>query len=101
MNTVTQIRTLLTTQLEATRVDIEDQSHQHAGHAGRQDPLSSGGHYTVTVVSPQFEHRSSIERHRLVYGILSTEMGQRIHALSIRAYTPSQWEHLQHKSSLL
>jgi BolA protein len=88
MDTPTQIRTLLTERLQASSVEIVDESHRHAGHTGRQDPLSAGGHYALYVVSPLFVGKTLLQRHRLVYDALATEMGSTIHALSIQAFTP-------------
>ncbi len=93
MNRASRIQALLMEQLQATSVQIEDQSHQHQGHQGR-DPLSTGGHFEVTIVSPLFTGQSLLQRHRLIYDALSVEMGQSIHALSIKAYSPDQWEQI-------
>lgn len=68
-------------------VEIVDESEQHAGHEGAK---AGGGHYWLVIVSPQFRDRSTVERHRMVYERLSDLMGARIHALSIRAYTPEE-----------
>jgi BolA protein len=74
-------------QLGAERVEIADDSAQHAGHAGAQ---SGGGHFTVTVVSPKFSGLTAVQRHRLVYDALGDLMRTDIHALSIRAFTPGE-----------
>lgn len=55
----------------------------------------SGGtdHYSVVVVTPAFESRSLLQRHRLVYALFDAEMATgEVHALTIRAFTPGQWE---------
>lgn len=65
-----------------------DQSSAHAGH--KEAKLSGGGHYDVIVVSEQFQGLESIDRHRKVYEILSHELKNEIHALSIKAYTPHE-----------
>lgn len=68
-------------------IDIQDESSQHAGHEGAK---GGGGHYWMTIVSATFTGHSRIERHRLIYDALGDLMQQRIHALSIKAYTPEE-----------
>jgi BolA protein len=68
-------------------VHIEDDSAQHAGHAGAQ---SGGGHYSLTLVSAQFVGKPLQARHRMVYAALGPLMHKQIHALSIRAYAPDE-----------
>ena len=87
MNTAEKIATILRQALVATYVDVEDESAQHAGHAGA---ASGGGHYRVTVVSSLFEGKTLIARHRLVYDALANEMKREIHALALTTLTPNQ-----------
>ena len=55
--------------------------------------LRGGDHIQVIVVSPDFESKSLVEQHKIVYSILSGEMKtNEIHALSLKTYSPSQWE---------
>ncbi len=68
-------------------LEVVDESHLHAGHAGA---AGGGGHYAVTVVSSQFEGMTAVARHRRVYAVLAAEMGGAIHALSVRARTPAE-----------
>lgn len=49
-------------------------------------------HYAATVVAAEFEGLRSIARHQLIYKTLGTLMGNEIHALSIRALTPDEWQ---------
>lgn len=74
--------------LAAESLEIEDESAQHAGHAGAK---SGGGHYRMTVVSPRFAGLDAVARHRVVYQALGDLMGTRIHALSINAFTPEEF----------
>lgn len=74
--------------LEPQAVEILDESHRHAGHAGARE--SGGGHFEVTVVSKRFEGQQPLARHRMVYETVSDLIPARIHALSIRAYTPAE-----------
>jgi BolA protein len=84
---VALIRDRLKTALDAEDVTVVDQSHLHAGHAGARD---GRGHFSVRVVSQQFEGRRSIARHQLIYGVLADLMRTDIHALSITALTPAE-----------
>ena len=69
-------------------LEIVDESHLHAGHEGAK---SGGGHYAVTIVSPQFKGLDMLKRHRLVYEALGDMMLRDIHALSVRAFTPDEF----------
>lgn len=89
MNTVERIEKILRETLAATVVEVEDESALHVGHAGA---ASGGGHYRVTVVSPVFEGKTQIQRHRMVYNALSAEMQRTIHALALTTLAPSQRE---------
>ncbi|ADE15400.1 BolA family protein [Nitrosococcus halophilus Nc 4] len=81
------IRTRLEAALSPRSVAIKDESARHAGHSGH----GGGGHYQVTIVAEAFAGKSRIERHRLVYGAVDEAMGNEIHALSIKAYTPQEY----------
>ena len=83
-----RIETQLREQLDATHVEVIDESHLHAGHAGA---ASGGGHFRVLVVSDRFAGQGAVARQRLVYAALSGEMRTEIHALSMRALTPDEW----------
>ena len=83
-----RIETLLRAQLAAEHVEIVDESHLHAGHAGAAGGAS---HFRALVVSPRFEGRSLVERQRLVYGALGDMLRAEIHALALRTLTPAQW----------
>jgi BolA protein len=75
--------------LQASYVEVVDESHLHAGHAGAR---SGGGHYRATIVSDEFDGLSSVAAQRKVYALLSDEMGGEIHALSMKTLTPGQWK---------
>jgi len=75
--------------LSAVHVEVIDESHLHAGHAGA---ASGGGHFRATVVSSLFEGKNSVARQRLVYTALAVEMTSDIHALSLKTLTPEQFE---------
>ena len=50
-----------------------------------------GQHFTALVVSSEFEGRSRVQRHQLVYAALGERMREEIHALSMRTLTPAEW----------
>ncbi|SVA67712.1 uncharacterized protein METZ01_LOCUS120566 [marine metagenome] len=81
------IRQRLSVHLDPESVEIEDQSHLHAGHAGA---ASGGGHFEVVVVAQNFSGLNMLARHRLGYNALGEAMRNEIHALSIKAYTPDE-----------
>jgi BolA family transcriptional regulator, general stress-responsive regulator len=91
MDTQSKIVQILQDRLDAEHVEIEDESHLHRHHHGRTQAPAGSGHFNLVVVSPQFAGKTLMQQHRLVYEALATEMKTTIHALSIRAYTPSQW----------
>ena len=69
-------------------LQIDDESHLHAGHAGA---ASGGGHFKVTIVAPEFSELNLVARHRAIYTALSQHIPQEIHALTISALTPSEF----------
>ncbi len=77
----------LSTALAPVALELEDESHLHAGHAGAQ---GGRGHYRVHIVSEQFAGLRPIARHQLVYRTLGELMQTDIHALSITAHTPEE-----------
>ena len=83
MTTDERIAELLREKLQAQVVDVENESWRHKGHAGALE----GAHYRVRVVSVLFDGKSLVERHRMVYAALETEM-KGIHALAIQAELP-------------
>ena len=78
----------MNTDLDAIHVEVEDESWKHAGHAGA---AAGGGHFTLVVISPKFEGLNPLDRRRLVFSVLQAEMQGEIHALTVRAMSPSEW----------
>jgi stress-induced morphogen len=70
-----------------TELQIKDQTHLHAGHAGAQSGL---GHFEVRIAADAFAGKNPIERHRMVYDALGDLMLTDIHALKIRATAPDE-----------
>ena len=69
-------------------LDVVDESHLHEGHAGHRP----GGetHFRVYIVSPAFEGKSRIERHRMINATLAQELAGSVHALAIHAHGPGE-----------
>ncbi len=78
--------------LRAEHVDIVDNSWMHAGHASNPTPGATGTHLAVTVVSPEFEGLSLLDRHRLVHKALKEEFAGTLHALELKTFSPAEWE---------
>ncbi len=74
--------------LGAESLEVYDDSHEHAGHAGARD---GGGHFQLLIVADAFTGKSRVMRHRMVYDALRPLMPGQIHALAIRAYTPEEF----------
>ena len=74
--------------LAPSRLELLDESAQHTGHAG----AAPGGntHWKLTIVSAVFAGKSTVARHRMIYGALGELMQQPIHALSISAISPDE-----------
>ena len=72
-------------ELDAIEIEVIDESHLHAGHAGARE---GGGHFRVRIVSKAFEGKNRVAAQRIVYGVLAEEMKREIHALSIDAKAP-------------
>ena len=85
-----RIAEVLRSALEATHVEVEDESHLHAGHAGAKE--SGGGHFRAVIVSDQFEGLSRVAAQRVVFGALGELMQTEIHAFAMTTYTPAGWE---------
>ncbi len=86
------IDAILRTVLTPSVLEVQDDSHLHAGHAGAKE----GRHFSVRVVSERFAGLSRVARHRLVYDALKSQLEAgadgNIHALAIDARTPSELE---------
>jgi len=72
--------------LQPLQVDIVDDSHRHAGHAGARE----GGHYQVTIVAAAFSGKNTLARHRLVHEAVGDLKRSGIHALVIHARAPEE-----------
>jgi BolA family transcriptional regulator, general stress-responsive regulator len=86
MNRIELIRERLAA-LQPLKIEVEDDSHLHAGHAGAR---GGGGHYRLYIVSSQFAGKPTLARHRMIYSALGEMMKHEIHALNIKACTPEE-----------
>ncbi|HHQ69660.1 MAG TPA: BolA family transcriptional regulator [Halothiobacillaceae bacterium] len=78
------IEETLTATLAPTHLEVEDQSHQHAGN-------NSETHFRIVVVSRAFEGKMLIARHRMTQDPLKPAFREGLHALSLHTYTPEEW----------
>ncbi|GAB6054526.1 BolA family transcriptional regulator [Magnetospira thiophila] len=88
MSVAETMRTKLTEALAPTLIEVIDESHRHAGHAGANPKGES--HFSLRVVSAAFEGQSRVQRQRLVYGLLAEELAGPVHALSLSTQTPGE-----------
>ena len=88
MRTADIITEKLTGAFAPTSLRVEDESHQHEGHAGHRP----GGqtHFRVYIVSDAFRGKSRIERHRMINTALTDELQGGVHALAIHAKSPEE-----------
>ncbi len=82
------MRGKLETILSPARLEVINESHLHAGHAG--SPGTGESHFRLNIISEAFAGKTRLERHRLINEILKEELAGRIHALAISANTPEE-----------
>jgi len=88
MNTRSDIiKSTISAAIDNEFIEVLDDSQAHAGHEGAK---SGGGHFYLTIISPEFTNKSRIQRHQLIYAALGDMMTNDIHALSIKAFTPEE-----------
>ena len=78
------IEAALSAALQPLALEVLDDSHLHAGHAGARE----GRHFTVRLTSARFNGLSRLARHRLIYDALQLLIPRGIHALAIEARAP-------------
>ena len=77
---IEEIKKRLNEQLSPSEIEVIDESHLHAGHAGAKE---GKGHFRLRIASEQFDGMRPIQSHRMIYGALGEMMQTDIHALSI------------------
>jgi len=82
------IREKLTARFAPLRLEIDDESYRHAGHAGARPEGET--HFSVTITSAVFAGETRVSRQRLVYQTLADELATRVHALSLTTLAPDE-----------
>ena len=89
MGPITQtLHAKLTAAFAPTRLEIEDESARHAGHAGTSEAGES--HFNVTIESQAFAGANKVARQRMIYQALAAELAGPVHALSLKALAPGE-----------
>ena len=91
MSVADTIRCKLTDRFAPMLLDIVDDSHRHAGHAGAGPRGET--HFAVTIVSAAFTGQSRVARQRLVYQTLAVELASGVHALALTTLAPDEGPH--------
>jgi len=84
---IERIRACLEQALRPLQLDVEDESHRHAGHEGARD---GRGHFRVRIVAAEFSGMPLIKRHQRVYAALAEMMRTDIHALALETRAPGE-----------
>jgi stress-induced morphogen len=87
-NRAQRIRTALEGQFQPHRLEVLDESHQHAGHAGARPEGET--HYSVLLVSPAFTGMKRVDRSRAVHAALAGEFARGLHALALTLRAPDE-----------
>lgn len=84
------IRQKLEVAFSPSVLEVKDESHLHAGHAGAREGGES--HFRILIVSNKFHTLSRVARQRLVNDILRDDLTHQIHALAMKTMTPEEYE---------
>ena len=86
--TLDAIHDKLTAAFQPIRLEVQDDSARHHGHAG----ATPGGesHFNVTIEAEAFRDKAKVARQRLVYRALAEELAGPVHALSVKALAPGE-----------
>jgi len=68
--------------LEPNTLVLKDESHKHAGHY--EEAKAGGTHFRLEIASKEFEGKSRVECHKMIYQILEEELKEQVHALAIK-----------------
>lgn len=86
-----QIEAKLKAAFEPTHLDVVDESYRH------NVPVGLESHFKVVLVSDRFIGERLLTRHRSIYGVLSEELADGVHALALHTFTLKEWERQQDK----
>ena len=89
MSTQNTIEQKLAAAMQVSHLEVINESSQH------NVPPGSESHFKVVIVAKDFEGKNLVKRHRLVYGLLSEELRQQVHALALHTYTEADWDALR------
>ncbi|KAL0927214.1 hypothetical protein M5K25_001376 [Dendrobium thyrsiflorum] len=98
LSRASRIRQKLQSALETSSLEIEDVSYQHAGHAAVKGDANET-HFNIKVISPKFDGQNLLKRHRMVYDLLADELKTGLHAISIVAKTPQEFDSMKKNDS--
>lgn len=84
-----QIESKLRAAFEPVFLEVADESYRH------NVPAGSESHFKVVLVSDRFTGERFLNRHRMIYSTLTTELSTTVHALALHTYTLKEWEGLQ------
>jgi BolA family transcriptional regulator, general stress-responsive regulator len=88
MSLQARMREKLMPALNPTRLDVVNESQQHAGHSS--SPGTGESHFRVLIVADAFSGKSRVDRHRIVNAVLRDELKDGVHALAIKALAPGE-----------
>ncbi len=83
-----EIEELLTKAFAPNKLEVINDSHHHAGHSG--DDGSGESHFTVVIEAAEFASMSRLARQRAVIAALGDIVGERVHAVAIKAGVPAE-----------
>lgn len=86
-NRKTRLEYILNEQFAPFFLEVINESHGH------RVPRDAQTHFKVIVVSTQFQSRTTLERHKMIYRHLNQELSSGLHALSLHTFTPEEWQH--------
>ncbi len=86
MSVATQIETKITQALSPEVLEVTNESNRHSVAPGSET------HFKLVIVSSGFANQNRVQRHRTVNELLASELQQGVHALSLKLYTPSEWD---------
>jgi len=89
MTTQSQIEQKLKGNLNLSYSDVLNESHMH------NVPAGSESHFKLVLVSDDFQDLSLVARHKMVYGILDSELKNGVHALALHTYSQAEWTNKQ------
>ena len=94
MSIQVQVQKKLEQALSPNHLEVINESHMH------RVPPGSESHFKLVVVTPLFEQKRLLQRHRMVNEILAEELAEDIHALAMHTYTPDEWSTRQAEAPL-